>query len=58
MVRETFEQLWVAFGDPRSDLPEHRHITLAMAAHAHLTTVRADELKKGAQNPLNSTLFR
>lgn len=46
MVRETFEQLWVAFGDPRSVLPEHRHITLAMAAHAYLTTVRADELKK------------
>lgn len=36
----------------------YRHITLAMAAHAYLATVRAEELKKGDQNRVNSTSSR
>ncbi|MFJ8002592.1 transposase, partial [Streptomyces sp. NPDC096310] len=34
----------------------YRHITLAMAAHAYLATARAQELKKGAHDPLTSAL--
>ncbi|MFF2411456.1 IS701 family transposase [Streptomyces sp. NPDC058092] len=36
----------------------YRHITLAMAAHAYLTTVRVEELKKGDQNPEKRTSSR